>query len=89
VQAKRGSDFLSTVQANQDIAWCRDAFPRLECRPVSAQFMTGEVIALFELVSEGQELVISEEKHYKLVPAEEVPDEQKRNYQASRTGVGH
>lgn len=84
VQAKGGSDFLSTVQASQDVAWCKSAFPALQCRPVSAQFMSEEVIALFELVSDGQELAIAEEKHYKLVPAEEVPEEQKRNYSSGR-----
>jgi hypothetical protein len=82
VQAKSASDFLSTVQASQDVAWCKSAFPILKCRPVSAQFMTDDVIALFELVSDGEELAVTEEKHYKLVPAEDVPDEQKRNYRS-------
>jgi hypothetical protein len=84
VQAKGGSDFLSMVQASQDLVWCKSTFPDLRCRPVSAQFMSEDVIALFELVSDGEELAIAEEKHYKLVPAEDVPAEQKRNYSSGR-----
>ena len=84
VQAKGGSDILSTVQASQDLAWCKAAFPGIQCRPISAQFMSGEIIALFELVSDGDELAIAEEKHYKLVPAEDVSEEQKRNYSEGR-----
>jgi hypothetical protein len=87
VQAKRGTDFLSTVQANQDVVWCQSEFPALECRSVSAQFMSDEVIALFELTKDGDDLAIAEERHYKLVPAEEVPEEQKSNYLRSRNSA--
>ena len=46
VQAKGGSDKLSPVQTAQDIACCKAKFPALICRPVSAQFMEDDVIAL-------------------------------------------
>lgn len=85
VQAKRGSDFLSTVQANQDVVWCKSEFPALQCRSVSAQFMSDEVIALFEMVEDDETLAIAEERHYKLVPAEEVPEDQKKNYLSGRS----
>jgi len=48
VQAKGGSDRLSVVQIEQDIAVCKQKFPALVCRPVGAQFMSERVIALFE-----------------------------------------
>ena len=48
VQAKSGRDRLSIIQIEQDLAVCRAKFPSLICRPVAAQFMKGEVIALFE-----------------------------------------
>ncbi len=40
VQAKGGTDKLSTVQAKQDIACCAEKFPKLVCRAISAQFMS-------------------------------------------------
>ena len=37
VQAKGGTDMLSVVQTAQDIACCKEKFPDLICRPLSAQ----------------------------------------------------
>lgn len=69
VQAKGGNDQLSIVQSIQDIACCREKFPQLTCRPVSAQFMPDETIAMFEMREEKDGLPrIAEEKHYSLVP---------------------
>jgi len=49
IQAKGGRDRLGAVQIEQDIALCAEKFPALLCRPLAAQFMDDEVIALFEL----------------------------------------
>jgi hypothetical protein len=69
VQAKGGSDQLSIIQAIQDIACCREKFPQLTCRPVSAQFMEDGVIAMFELREEEDGVPrVAEERHYHLVP---------------------
>lgn len=73
VQAKGGSDQLSTVQAKQDIACCAQKFPKLVCRAISAQFMDDSKIALFELCLDEHGLVkIAEERHYQLVPSEKI-----------------
>jgi hypothetical protein len=72
VQAKGGNDQLGVTQTRQDIACCQQKFPRLTCRPVSAQFMTDETIALFELALQGEDVKVVEEKHYKLVPSAEI-----------------
>src|SRR5438105_5867530 len=48
VQAKGGNDRLGIVQIEQDFALCAHRFPSLLCRPIAAQFMAIEVIALFE-----------------------------------------
>lgn len=73
VQAKGGSDQLSTVQAKQDIACCAQKFPGLVCRAISAQFMEDSNIALFELCLDDQGLVkIAEERHYQLVPSAQI-----------------
>jgi hypothetical protein len=74
VQAKGGRDNLSIVQIEQDVEMCRQKFPSLVCRPVGAQFMRDGTIALFAF-EHGQEGVgIVSEKHYKLVPPEEVTE---------------
>lgn len=80
VQAKGGSDKLSPVQTAQDIACCKEKFPGLICRPVSAQFMANDVIALFELTVEEERVLVVEERHYKLVPSDEIDAETKRSY---------
>jgi len=75
VQAKGGTDKLSIVQIAQDFALCADKFPMLNCRPVGAQFMEDDVIALFEFEqSQEKGIGISSEKHYKLVPYKEVTE---------------
>jgi len=84
VQAKGGSDKLSPVQTFQDVECCRVKFPDLICRPVSAQFMENDAIALFELTIDGGEALIVDERHYQLVPSNEIDPDLKRQY-ASRS----
>lgn len=72
VQAKGGNDQLSVVQAKQDIACCAQKFPNLVCRAISAQFMADDLIAMFELTQEEDEVKVVEEKHYRLVPADQI-----------------
>ncbi|MEI8241935.1 MAG: endonuclease [bacterium] len=80
VQAKGGSDNLSSVQTRQDIACCAEKFPQLCCRPVAAQFMEDDLIALFELSCTGGEVEIVEERHYRLVPADQISPEDLAEY---------
>ncbi len=72
VQAKGGSDKLSIVQIEQDLAVCASKFPALVCRPIGAQFMRDGTIALFEFEGENGTIGVTSEKHYKLVPPEDV-----------------
>lgn len=67
VQAKGGKDKLTPLQSKQDIAYCSERFRGMVCRAVSAQFMSDERIALFELRQEGDEVKVVEERHYRLV----------------------
>jgi len=83
VQAKGGSDHLGAAQIEQDIACCAEKFPNLMCRPIAAQFMPGEVIALFELVLSDGVVKVVEEKHYKLVPAADIRAEDLLRYAES------
>lgn len=72
IQAKGGRDRLSVVQIEQDIALCLSKFPALVCRPIGAQFMAGNVIALFEFVETEDGVQVAVEKHYRLVPPNQV-----------------
>ena len=72
IQAKGGSDLLSTVQIEQDFAMCASKFQSLICRPVAAQFIADDLIALFEFEKSDEGIAVSLEKHYRLVPGEDV-----------------
>ena len=80
VQAKGGNDLISVVQIEQDIAVCAAKFPALICRPIAAQFMADDFIALFELEEGEQGIAISSERHYRLVPGEEVTTDDLKVY---------
>jgi len=80
VQAKGGNDKLSVVQTKQDIACCEEKFPDLTCRPVSAQFIGRDLIAMFELTLEDGMVKVAEERHYRLVPANEITPEDLASY---------
>ena len=72
VQAKGGRDRHGRTQLEQDMALCAKKFPDLVCRPIAAQFLQDDAIAIFELTINDDHVEIVEEKHYKLVPANEI-----------------
>jgi len=72
VQGKGGRDKLGIVQIEQDLALCADKFPSLICRPIAAQFMGENLIALFAFEESENGIAVSLEKHYRLVPPAEV-----------------
>lgn len=73
VQAKGGKDMLNIVQIEQDYAVCESKFSELICRPVGAQFMEDDLIALFEFErNAGGEFRIADERHYRLVPGRDI-----------------
>jgi hypothetical protein len=80
VQAKGTKDKIGTVQIEQDFAMCEAKFPQLICRPIAAQFLKDHVIAMFELETTKRGLAISSEKHYRLVPPEEMTPEDLESY---------
>lgn len=82
VQAKGGTDKHGVVQTQQDIACCSEKFPHLICRAVSAQFMTENRIALFELTIEDDAIKVVDEKHYQLVPAKKITSGDLKKYSA-------
>lgn len=80
VQAKGGKDQIGIVQTTQDIRYAEEKFPGVRVRPVAVQFMPNDVIAMFELVLEGNAVKVVEEKHYRLVPASELNQLAIRDY---------
>lgn len=75
VQAKGPRERLSVVQIGQDFALCAEKFPELICRPIGAQFMRDDLIALFEFESGSEGVVVSAERHYRLVPPDSLSAE--------------
>ena len=72
VQAKGGKDQIGATQIQQDLAFCKESFPDLTPRAVAVQFMDDDVIAMFELAVQDDELRVVEEKHYRLVTAGQI-----------------
>jgi len=75
VQAKGGKDRMSVVQIEQDIAICATKFKDAICRPVGAQFIETDLIALFEFELTTDGVRVRSEHHYQLVAPEELTSE--------------
>lgn len=86
VQAKGGTDKLGIVQIEQDFAVCKHRYPHLICRPIAAQFMAQNVIALFEFAQDGEGVGVYSEKHYKLVSPDDISSEDLIAYQSKGQG---
>ncbi len=80
VQAKGHNDSLGIVQIEQDFALAASKFPNLKCKSVAAQFMNNGAIALFELEMNGEQIQIASEKHYRLVPSDQLSDKELSSY---------
>jgi len=81
IQAKGANEKIGVVQIEQDLAMCAAKFPHLICRPIAAQFMSDQVIALFELEQTGEGIAVNSERHYRLVQPNELTLEELRMYQ--------
>ncbi len=77
VQAKAGKDILGVIQTIQDYVFCsgNEKYKYCICRPVSAQFLDDEKIALFETYFDGDEVSIVQERHYRLSKAKDIAPE--------------
>ncbi len=57
-------------------------FPDAICRCIGAQFVGSDLIALFELSETGGKVAIEREKHYRLVPGDDVTAADLTHYRA-------
>ena len=80
VQAKGDKDQIGIVQSTQDIRFAEQKFPGMRCRAIAAQFLEDEVVALFELTLQADEIKVVEERHYRLVLADQIDAEAIRSY---------
>jgi len=80
IQAKGGSDELGIVQIEQDIKLCEHKFPELLVRAIASQFMSDNVIAIFEFKLVDDEIKKVAEKHYKLVEYSDLSLDEIKNY---------
>jgi hypothetical protein len=60
------------VQIEQDVRLCKLKFPSLVCRPIAAQFKDVDLIVLIEFEDDGESARRASEKHYRLVPGDQV-----------------
>jgi len=81
VEAKGGRDRIGIVQIEQDLAVCVAKFPRLICRPIAAQFMEDDLIALFEFEQTRDGIAVSSERHYRLAHPEDLSPKELESYQ--------
>ncbi len=82
VQAKGARDKIGIIQLEQDFALCASRFPTLTCRPLAAQFIDSDLIALFEFERSEGVISIREEKHYRIVPNEDLSDNEIASYRS-------
>jgi hypothetical protein len=75
VQAKGGRDKLSVVQIEQDFALCAAKFPALICRPIGAQFIAHNLIALFEFRIKADAVRVVQQRHYLLTLPDQLDDD--------------
>ena len=80
VQAKGGKDRMSRVQIEQDFSMCANRFASLVCRPVGAQFIGTNRIALFEFTQADGRIAIRQERHYQLVEPDALTEEDLARY---------
>jgi hypothetical protein len=80
VQAKGGNDQIGIVQMTQDIRFAGQRFPGMRCRAIAAQFMDEEIVALFELTLQDDDIKVVDEKHYRLVPSSSLDSAAIRSY---------
>jgi len=72
VYVKRGKDKLRIAQIEQGFAICAAKFPAFISRPFAAQFVTDDIIALFDFEKNKNGIFIYAEKHYRLISPQDL-----------------
>lgn len=80
VEAKGHNDQIGRVQTEQDLAVCDYKWPEYTPLAVAVQFITDTVVAMFELILQGDDVRVVKEKHYELVKASDISEEERKAY---------
>ena len=80
VQAKSGADSLSIVQIEQDFYVCEARFSSLIAKPIGAQFIDDQTVAIFEFERSDKGIRVSAERHYQLVEPDQVTENDLQTY---------
>ena len=83
VQAKRGAGRLSVIQIWQDCRVAEQKFATLVKRPIATQFLDDETIVLLEFAENEGQITIARERHYSLVPSDELSDRELEEYRSA------
>lgn len=86
VQAKSGSDSLSVVQIEQDFEVCEARFPSLIAKPIGAQFIDEQTVAIFEFERTDEGIKVNAERHYQLVDPDQITESDLQTYQQRLIG---
>lgn len=88
VEAKGHNDQIGRVQTEQDLAVCNEKWSEYTPVAVAVQFMTDNVIAMFELVLQNDDVRVVKEKHYELVKASEITEDDREIYRRAAAESG-
>lgn len=77
LQARSG-DNLSAVQIEQDFKMCAERFKGITCRPIGAQMLGDNVVALLEFVRQEDGIRVLTERHYQLSRSKAVEPKRSR-----------
>lgn len=85
VEVKSADDRLGAVQVLNMFSLAEEKFPELIARPLGAQFVQDDLVALFEFELDvfTREPRLAAEKHYRLVPAEDFSTDLLAQYRSS------
>lgn len=59
---------------------CAEKYPNLICRSIACQFITDEIVAMFEFSIEDDRIVKINERHYKIIRANDITAEDLEGY---------
>ncbi len=83
VQAKGHGDEIGISQPEQDLQACAEKWPQMQPRSIAVQFMDDGTIALFELAWQDESIRVARESHYRLVPSDEITQQDRNLYRLS------
>lgn len=88
MQAKGRKDKIGIVQIEQDFGIVEEKFPELLPLPMAAQTIEDDVIAMFAYEKKGGNVTLLAEKHFDLVPPEDLSSEELAHYRSQSSLMG-